>query len=137
MQLASSFSSIRHPDACKAAAPHENARVFMSSIVCSTQQHTAACMNPCRPSISLCAAAVFPACSAQNAPTVLQAKIMAKTKAKVTKDIPTPFVREIQTYRWDYLPIHREPRTYIRGKGQTCSPFSTPCPLPSAPLQLA
>ena len=47
---------------------------------------------------------------------------MAKTKAKVTKDIPTPFVREIQTYRWDYLPIHREPRTYIRGKGQGCSP---------------
>ena len=65
---------------------------------------------------------VLPLCArpAQSCPTLLQAKVMAKTKAK---DIPTPFVREVQTYRWDYLPIHREPRTYIRGKGEGLLPF--------------
>ena len=64
---------------------------------------------------------VLPLCArpAQSCSILLQAKVMAKTKAK---DIPTPFVREVQTYRWDYLPIHREPRTYIRGKGEGLLP---------------
>ncbi len=46
--------------------------------------------------------------------------MVSSKQAKGGKEIPTPDVRVVPTYSVEYLPVHKEPRVYIRGKGM-CS----------------
>ncbi|DBA94861.1 TPA: hypothetical protein ACH3X1_002399 [Trebouxia sp. C0004] len=42
--------------------------------------------------------------------------MVSSKQAKGGKEIPTPDVRVVPTYSVEYLPVHKEPRVYIRGK---------------------
>lgn len=44
--------------------------------------------------------------------------MVSSKQAKGGKEIPTPDVRLVPTYTVEYLPVHKEPRVYIRGKGK-------------------
>ena len=46
--------------------------------------------------------------------------MVSSKQAKGGKEIPTPDVRVVPTYSVEYLPVHKEPRVYIRGKGIVC-----------------
>ena len=43
--------------------------------------------------------------------------MVSSKQAKGGKEIPIPDVRVIPSYGIEYLPVHKEPRVYIRGKG--------------------
>lgn len=45
-----------------------------------------------------------------------EARMVSSKQAKGGKEIPTPDVRVVPTYSVEYLPVHKEPRVYIRGK---------------------
>ena len=44
--------------------------------------------------------------------------MVSSKQAKGGKEIPTPDVRVVPSYSVEYLPVHKEPRVYIRGKGR-------------------
>lgn len=44
--------------------------------------------------------------------------MVSSKQAKGGKEIPTPLVRAVPSYSIEYLPVHKEPRVYIRGKGK-------------------
>lgn len=48
----------------------------------------------------------------------VQARMVSSKQAKGGKEIPTPDVRVVPSYSVEYLPVHKEPRVYIRGKGR-------------------
>ena len=43
--------------------------------------------------------------------------MVSSKQAKGGKEIPIPDVRMVASYSVEYLPLHKEPRVYIRGKG--------------------
>lgn len=45
--------------------------------------------------------------------------MVSSKQAKGGKEIPTPDVRVVPSYSVEYLPVHKEPRVYIRGKGRS------------------
>ena len=44
--------------------------------------------------------------------------MVSSKQAKGGKEIPIPLVRAVPSYSIEYLPVHKEPRVYIRGKGR-------------------
>lgn len=44
--------------------------------------------------------------------------MVSSKQAKGGKEIPIPDVRMVSSYSVEYLPVHKEPRVYIRGKGK-------------------
>ncbi|KAL3160983.1 hypothetical protein ABBQ38_009373 [Trebouxia sp. C0009 RCD-2024] len=45
-----------------------------------------------------------------------EARMVSSKQAKGGKEIPIPDVRMVSSYSVEYLPVHKEPRVYIRGK---------------------
>lgn len=58
--------------------------------------------------------------------------MVSSKQAKGGKEIPTPLVRAVPSYSIEYLPVHKEPRVYIRGKGK----HPDPCLIKHACVQL-